>query len=192
MSSFDPSYPVYPPVPPPVSVAPRPPRLHWGWVLGLNIITVGFFGMVWMFVQAIWTRRVTGRNKAFKWTLAYLLYIPAIFFVAVLVGLAAMNSSTPVESLETPFQVFARLGGIVLYLFAAFTLKQELEWEPIGIPLGGVMTFLFAPVYFQYFLHDYRKAPSFGEGTLNLSQPVIPLTPSTTSPIETQTPPKVD
>ena len=188
MSSFDPSYPAYPPV----RGVPQPPRLHWGWVLVLNIVTVGFFGIVWMFVQAIWVKRVTGRSKAFGWALAYLLYIPAMFFVGLLVGVAAIIASTPVQSLTTPLDDFARVGGFVLYVFAAFTLKGELEGEPIGIPLGGVMTFFFAPVYFQYFLHDYQNAPTFGGGTLNLSQPAIPLASSATGSIETQTPTKID
>jgi len=192
MSSFDPSYPAYPPVPPPVSVVPQPPRLHWGWVAGLNLITLGLFGIVWMFVQAIWVKRVTRRSKAFGWTLAYLLYIPAQFLVGILVGLAAIATSTPIQSLTTPLDAFARLGGFVVYVFAAFMLKGELEREPIGIPLGGVMTFLFAPVYFQYFLHDYQNASSFGRGTLNLSQPTIPLASSATGSIETQTPTKID
>jgi hypothetical protein len=171
---------------------PQPPRLHWGLVLALSLVTLGLFGVVWLFVQAIWVKRVTGRNKAFGWTLAYLLYLPAMLFLGIVGGLVAVATSTPVESITEPLQLFARLAGIILYLFAAFTLKGELEADPVGVPLGGVMTFLFAPVYFQYFLYDYGPDPSIRGGSLNLSRPVAPLAPEVSASVETQTPPKTD
>ena len=35
---------------------PLPPKLHWGWVLLLTIVTAGLFYVIWSFVQAVWVR----------------------------------------------------------------------------------------------------------------------------------------
>jgi hypothetical protein len=67
----------------------------------------------------------------------------------------------------------------VLYVAAAFTLKGVLEERPIDIPLGGVMTFLLAPTYFQYHLFDYsvdgkvaEQLSGFG-GTVTNTAPAV-------------------
>jgi len=66
------------------------------------------------------------------------------------------------------------LGIVVLWIATVFTLRAELSESPIDIPLGGVMTFLFGPIYFQYFLHDYETGyggKRAADGILGLSQP---------------------
>src|SRR5580698_977623 len=76
----------YPSAPPVYRSFPAPPRLHWGIVLALSIVTLGFFGMIWMPVQAHWVKKVTGNSKPFWWCLAYLLSLPFFFAGAVALG----------------------------------------------------------------------------------------------------------
>lgn len=161
MSEY-PAYYAYPSAPPVVKPMPDPVRLHWGWVFGLSVITFGFFGSIWLLVMAIWAKKVSGRASALYWSIAYVLYIPGMFFLGVIAGVIALVMHTDVHSLIAPLQLFARIAGIGLYVGAAYSLKSILEAEPINIPLGGVMTFLFAPYYFQYHLFDFTWPTDFG------------------------------
>ena len=51
MSSYPPFY-AYPSAPPVVRAVPDPPRLHWGWVLVLSLVTFGVFGTAWLIVAS--------------------------------------------------------------------------------------------------------------------------------------------
>ena len=42
-------------------------------------------------------------------------------------------------------------------------LKGALESSPIRIPLQGLATFFFGPIYFQYHLQDYSVEGKLGE-----------------------------
>jgi hypothetical protein len=126
-------------------------------VFVLSLVTVGLFGSVWMVVVGWWIKRATGGAGAFWWSLAYMLLVPCAFVLGVVGVLAARMGADP-----TGLYVFTatasdviRLAGIVLYVVAAFGIRQMLEGAPIDIPLNGVMTFFFAPIYFQYHLYDY-------------------------------------
>jgi len=70
--NYPPQY-AYPSAPPVFRGFPAPPRLHWGIVFGLSVITLGIFGMIWMVVQANWVRKVTKNSKPLIWSLVYLL-----------------------------------------------------------------------------------------------------------------------
>jgi len=161
MSNYPPHY-AYPSAPPLVRAKPNPPRLHWGWVLALCIVTFGLFIPVWLFVQALWVKKMTGRNTAFGWTLAYLLFLPGMIVDGILLGVVAMIIHTPVKSMTSGLEFLVRISVFVLSLFAIFTLKGELEVEPIGIPLSGAMAFFFSAIYFQYHLWDYSVAEEGG------------------------------
>jgi len=187
MNNYPPHY-AYPSAPPLVRVLPNPPRLHWGWVLALSIVTFGLFGAVWMFVQAIWVKKMSGHSKAFWWTLAYMLFIPAMFLMGIVIGVVALITHTPVETLTPFLDLLARLGGLLMYIFAAFTLSGELQREPIGIPLSGVMVFFFGAIYFQYHLWDYgvtgvdgsSKDSGLTQGLGLAGGPVAAIVPSET------------
>lgn len=177
MSSYPPHY-AYPSAPPVARVLPDPPRLHWGWVLALNIITRGLFGAVWFVVQANWVRKVRGRSTAFVWSIIHICIFPAIFFMAILTGLAIalMHQQDAGPPLIGGLMVFCFLSIMVLYTVTAFMLRSELQAEPIGIPLSGVMTFFFGPIYFQYHLRDF---------TWDMSNPVVgsPLGLTSATPV---------
>lgn len=129
--------------------------------------------MVWMVVQANWVRKVTKNAKPFGWCLANALAFPAalLLVVTVVATLAAIHRMDLVVDFDIFFRVFNRLAFFVLYVVAAFTLKGALEAEPIDIPLSGVMTFFFAPTYFQYHLFDYSVDGKTGEQLSGFAEP---------------------
>jgi hypothetical protein len=149
----------YPPAPQFVDprIVPQPPRLHWGWVLALSVLTRSLFGEIWLVVQANWVRRITGNSEPLTWAIVNVCVLPFVLFSAVALGIViaiAGNHSIP-QAIQSLFAGIAGLGTFVLYVIANFKMRSALEAAPIGIPLGGVMTFFFGPIYFQYFLHDY-------------------------------------
>ena len=77
--------------------------------------------------------------------------------------------------------VLLRLAWPRAYLAGIFTLKGALEADPIDIPLSGVMTFFFAPIYFQYHLYDYSVEGKVGEQLSGFEQapmgPAVELPP---------------
>ena len=55
---------------------PRPPALHWGYVLLFHMLTFGIFGSVWMFRQAMWVRQIDPMSNAvFKMSVAWILVV---------------------------------------------------------------------------------------------------------------------
>jgi uncharacterized membrane protein len=144
-------------------------------VLALSILTLSLFGIIWMAVQVYWVKRATKNGKPFAWALAYVIFLPLVFVVAVTVGaLSAMGKIgaagvNPNASVE----LGSRLVSIVLYLVTAYTLKGALEAQPIDIPLTGVMTFFFAPIYFQYHLFDYSVEGRVAEQLSGFAEPAV-------------------
>jgi hypothetical protein len=126
---------------------------------------MGIFGMVWLLVQANWVKKVTRNARPFAWCLAHLLTLATLYLLAFTVGIVGgmthqANLVQPVIALVIPLFQIALL---VVYIVASFSLKGALEAEPIDIPLGGIMTFFFAPIYFQYHLFDYSVEGKVGE-----------------------------
>ena len=142
-----PAYPVA------VAVYPDPPNLHWALVLLISCFTCGLFGLVWVFVQAAWMRKVNPNSKALFY------YIAAIVVYLVAIGAqVAMFMSTKDGTPAGPFTAVyfvCLLAYFVLFLVAIFTMRSDMEEhftgpEPIGLSLSGVMTFFFSVLYFQY------------------------------------------
>ncbi|HEV2576335.1 MAG TPA: hypothetical protein VGU25_03900 [Acidobacteriaceae bacterium] len=144
---------------------PAPPRLHWGWVLVLSIVTLGIFVPVWLFVQARWVKRATGKIRPFAWTTAYLIFYGLIFVLAFAASLfLTLTGRHELYAVINEEGVYLqRLVGFVLYVASVYLLKSALEAAPIKIPLQGLATFVFGPVYFQWFLCRYKVEGKLGE-----------------------------
>ncbi len=173
-TSYPPHY-AYPSAPPLQRALPRPPRLHWGWVLALNIVTRGLFASIWLFVQANWIRRMLGRSTSFWLALANMIWLPLTFFAGLCAVLLAHFVHTAPNLLVGPLTVIMVGGIVILYVATVFTMRSELQGSVIGMSLGAVMTLLFAPYYFQYHLRDYNEpysAEGFGLG-LNASTVIV-------------------
>jgi hypothetical protein len=123
-------------------------------------------------------KKVTHNNRPFAWCLAHVCALAAVFIVAFAGGVIAnlVGGSEAVNELRT-LTLLAQLSSVVLYVASAFSLKGALEERPIDIPLSGVMTFLFAPIYFQYHLFDYSVEGKVGEQLSGFAEPEIAVAP---------------
>jgi hypothetical protein len=170
--NYPPEY-AFPSAPPVYRSFPAPPRLHWGIVFVLSIVTIGIFGMIWMVVQANWVRKVTKNGKPFLLCMVYMLSVPVFFLLAFSGGLAfsIMHQQQALQTFTAVLDGVTRLGLFVLYIVAAYTLKGALEADPIDIPLGGIMTLFFGPTYFQYHLFDYSVEGKVAEQLSGFGEP---------------------
>ena len=123
---------------------PPPPSLHWGIVLLLSILTCGLFGLAWLFVQAIWVKKVHPASKA-------LVYLGVALGLSIAAAPFTASANGSLNALGT----IPNFAYAVLWLVAVFSMKYSIEEhynvaEPLGLKLGGVKTFFFSVYYFQY------------------------------------------
>jgi amino acid transporter len=152
---------------------PQPPRLHWGWVLALNIITLGIFEGVWLIVQANWVRKVRGKSRTMPWAIILAALLPGFFLFIFILGVVfAIAQISLDQSLVGILTNCFRIALVIVRLTTIYTLRNELAEEPINIQTGGVMTLFFGGIYFQYHLQDFTfdgANRSAADGTLGLS-----------------------
>ena len=145
-----------------VSPYPPPPSLHWGIVLGLDIITCGIFGWIWAIIQASWVKKVQSESKA----VVYYGVALALFAFSVIMRASGTHETQAMGAL-------VNLIGAVFWWIAAFSMKSSIEEhynsaEPIALQLSGVMTFFFNVIYFQYHfteINEMKKRQASGMGT---------------------------
>jgi hypothetical protein len=131
------------------TVSNPPPNLHWGVVLALTIVTCFIFGFIWLFVQAAWVRKVRPGSRAIYYLIGSLVLA---FTGGFLEGLQHNN----------PLNPLLQLGSWVLYFAGIFSMRGDIEdyyttEENIGLSLSGVITFFFAPFYFQYHFNRVNR-----------------------------------
>lgn len=129
---------------------PDPPNLHWALVLLIAVFTCGLFWVVWMFVQSAWMRRVNPRSNALFFYIAY-----AVVAIGGGMARAALIMASGFHNMYIPLGIPIGLIGLILLELGYFDMRRSMEEhfngpEPIGLSLGGVMTFFFGPLYFQY------------------------------------------
>jgi hypothetical protein len=127
---------------------PLPPKLHWGWVLLLTIVTAGLFYVIWSFVQAVWVRRLDRESNALKLLIAYL--------VLTVVG-EALSDTAGHNLWLVIVGVLISLIGMTVMVYAYFSMRRSLiayynSVEPIGLKLSWWMTLIFNLLYLQYHL----------------------------------------
>jgi len=129
-----------------------PPTLQWWWVILLTFLSFGAFGPVWLVLQALWIRRVSGR---------WLGMALAVVLAAMGVWFAIVQASAGFAGLF--HQQDSGSGWYwVLWVATVYTMRWELQQEPIGFRLGWFMPFFFGPVYFQYRLGDWGMGRESG------------------------------
>lgn len=124
-----------------IRVENSPPKLHWGVVLVLTLVTFGIFGAIWLFVLAVWARKVQPETKALYYLIGY--------------ACCAFGSPFFGESVSPVL----RLAAVVFFVVAEFALKGDVE-DTFNRSLSGVMTFFFGPTYLQYHLNEIRQMQS--------------------------------
>jgi hypothetical protein len=136
-----------PPIPaahPAPSLGPKPPSLHWAIVLGLTIVTWGLFGLIWVFVHAVWIKRIDPRSKA--------LYALS----GGLAGLLTLAFLSGMSGGSDGLELLAQLVWVAAVLVAYFDMRAAIEAR-YNIELSGIMTFFFNVIYLQYHLRLIAK-----------------------------------
>jgi hypothetical protein len=134
---------------PVISGVPLPPKLHWALVGLLSVVTLGLFGVAWMFVEAAYANNLRTKSTPL---LFYCLGVLLTFVSGILGAFPDLKG----------FSVLVQLAGSVLLIIGHFSLKNALEdyynrVERISLQLSGVMVFFFNVFYFQYHLSKIRK-----------------------------------
>lgn len=138
-----------PPVAAPVVPAgPRPPRLHWALVLLLTLVTLGLFFIVWMYVQAIWVRRIDPSSNAIR---LLSIYVALVLIGQVLVESGGAGSSGAVTG------TLLVLAGSVVSIFGFFSMRRSMlqhfnQARPGSLKLSAALTLFVNVFYFQYHL----------------------------------------
>jgi hypothetical protein len=146
-----------PGMPPPIPGADarpagtKPPSLHWAVVLLLAIVTVGWFALVWMFVHAVWIRRIDPKSRA-------------LFLLAGGVAVLLIRGFTDAGEAT---QLLLQLVWVIVALVAYFDMRAAIEVR-YGVELSGIMTFFFSVLYLQYHLRLIAK----GQHTARTTQTV--------------------
>lgn len=162
-TSYPPHY-AYPSAPPLHRALPQPPRLHWGWVLGLNFVTRGLFGSVWLVVQANWIRRMLGRSTGFWLAIANMIWLPLTFSAGICAVVLARFAHADPSGVTGPLAALIFGGLLALYVATVLVMRREMQSEVIGMTLGLAMTLLFGPIYLQYHLRGYNEPYTSGNG----------------------------
>lgn len=144
---------------PAVGLYPDAPNLQWGLLLLIDILTCGFFQVIWNLVLAAWARRIAPPSKALIYYIAAMVLTFANFGSSFGNILGAMHHQ-PVH--PNYIGVVIGIATWVVRLIARFTLRDTLELhyngpEPIGLRLNGVLTFFFGGIYFQYKLNEINQ-----------------------------------
>lgn len=134
------------------TAGPIPPNLHWALVLIIGMFTFGLFGIVWIFVESSFVKRIDSRN------VSRALFIVAFLLEFAYVGLMVFAGLAGGANDVAVIAGMGSLIGLVITvcaLIAIFKMRSSLVHyyntvEPIGLKLSGVMTFFFSIYYFQH------------------------------------------
>jgi len=138
-----------------------PPSLHWALVLVITVLC-GIFGLVWLFVQAAFVKKLDPNNKSIMmFIVSFLVAIGGWIVIIAGIGLGGAAASMGSDSMAMALPIMFLVYFVVCVLSAVFGLlgvfgmrRSLLNYyntvEPIGLQLSPVMTFFFALFYFQY------------------------------------------
>ncbi|MDQ2947945.1 MAG: hypothetical protein M3Y27_18765, partial [Acidobacteriota bacterium] len=146
--------------PPPRGVGPIPPSLHWAFVLVLGLVT-GLFHYVWMFVQAVFIKKIDPHSKAILlYTLGVLAMVGGILIAVVFAfvfsawGSESRDPTVPAVVMGLIMFVVV-MAGSALIIAGAFNIRSSMlqhynSVEPINLRMSAVMTCFFNTLYIQY------------------------------------------
>ncbi len=173
--------PAYSPVPanPVLANSPYPdaPNLHWGLVVLFSVLTCFFlFTFIWDIVIAVWLRRVQPDDRSLLWYFGALgVYVVQWVASIFLVGYIASHQVTSESFANSQFLGYAGVSKLLslvtlgIIIAGNFVKRASLERhfngpEPVGLTLDPVMTFFFAPWYFQYHLNRINAMKAAARG----------------------------
>jgi len=134
----------------PNPAGPMPPQMHWAVVLVLSWITFGLAGLIWIFKQAGFVKKIDPTSKATSMLLSSL-----GFMALQIVLFIVMIKSPSIAAMLSLLTMLLNVGIVIVGLMAVFGMRKSIvryynTVEPIQLQLSGVMTFFFSTLYFQY------------------------------------------
>ena len=138
-----------------------PANLHWGWLLLLDVVTRGYFNIIWAFIQANWACKLSGKNTAL---VEIAMYPAGVICGAVAIGFGGAANDPALAVVGTVLII----AGLICMLVGVFTIRSAMEQyynsvENIGLALSGVMTFFFGVIYIQYHINRIARMKKSGE-----------------------------
>ena len=124
----------------------------------IDLVTRGFFEIVWLLIQANWIRRLRGRSSAFLWSISFACLLPALFVLILVVAILCAVLRIPIQAYLGWFASLSFLSIVIVRTFAVFTFRMELAQEPIGLRTGYWMTIFFGTIYLQYRLGQFSRS----------------------------------
>ncbi len=155
--------------------APLPPNLHWALVLLLTVLTCGFFGMIWMLMQAWWLKQLRPGNRAI-WLLSASFgvgYAGTLLISVVSPFLDPAFQKSEMSAIPAlilgGFLLLIAIAALVLYFMAVLAMRREMldyfnSAENIQLRLNAAITLFVGMYYLQY--HMSRIAIWKKTGTL--------------------------
>ena len=134
-----------------------PPSMNWGLVLVLGLV-VPFFALVWFFVELGFVKKIDPSNASMKQLIMGISSIVVGFILFFVLAAAGGASERPAMAMLGGLVLFAAyIATFVFMLMAVFGMRRSIQnyyntVEPIGLRLGGGMTFFFNILYIQYHL----------------------------------------
>lgn len=137
-------------VAPAPELVPLPPNLHWVGLLALQIVTLGYFNLIWALVQANWARKLIKDNKP--------MVLVAMYPAGIMAGVLVVLTSPSLAALGG----LLRFAGIIVYIIGIFSITHAMEeyynsTENIYLRMSGVMTFFFSTIYIQYHINKIAR-----------------------------------
>ena len=123
----------------------------WG-VFGLSIITLGLYFIYWMFTR---TKQINMLSKVAKANIVALY----IYIGSSVISNISQYVLDPTNMVVAIVILIAGVAGIVAYIMTVFSARKALqevinEGSQEEVKLGGILTFFFSAIYFQYKINE--------------------------------------
>ena len=148
---------------------PAPPNVHWVVLLSgqmtiallaCMMVPRSYWSLVsnlaldaWAIYLCLWIRRLEPEAMSIYWCAAY---------VAMQVAFNVPGAPVTANSGMSIFAIAMGLICAAMWIATIYLIRAELHYhfnqrEPVGLYLGGVMTFFFSFLYFQYHLYKIAQ-----------------------------------
>jgi hypothetical protein len=125
------------------------PRFSAWWVLLLGIITLGFYPLYWLYTRTKTANRLAPGSAVSPGLPQTVLTVTAVNII-----LALIAAGMPRDSAFHTFSTLVSIVTWVAQLIWIFQFRSTLI-AIAGKPVGGVLTFFFSNLYFQYKINQF-------------------------------------
>jgi hypothetical protein len=123
----------------------------WG-VFGLSIITLGLYFIYWMFTRV---KQINTLSKIAKANITALY----VYVASSVINNICQYALDPTNLVVSIVILVAGIAGLVAYIMTVFSARKALqevinEGSQEEVKLGGILTFFFSAIYFQYKINE--------------------------------------